>query len=150
MSKNDNKDIELNAYGEKIAPKNAKNQKQTKSYAPQNVRKPQKNTAVNNAGRSFKNTRKPILPSLEESFVPKAAKKTALQPSETRRQSSGSTRNEPIIHPETGKPLHTTNHRSAKKTPLKIIPLGGLNEIGKNMTVFECANDIFIVDCGLA
>lgn len=37
-----------------------------------------------------------------------------------------------------------------KKTPIKIIPLGGLNEIGKNFTCFECANDIFIVDCGLA
>lgn len=37
-----------------------------------------------------------------------------------------------------------------RKTPLKIIPIGGMNEIGKNMTVFECSNDIFIVDCGLA
>lgn len=37
-----------------------------------------------------------------------------------------------------------------RSTPLKIIPLGGLNEIGKNMTVIECANDIFIIDCGLA
>lgn len=37
-----------------------------------------------------------------------------------------------------------------RKTPIKIIPLGGLNEIGKNFTCFECANDIFIVDCGLA
>ena len=45
---------------------------------------------------------------------------------------------------------YQTNHRSSKKTPLKIIPLGGLNEIGKNLTVFECANDMFIVDCGLA
>lgn len=43
-----------------------------------------------------------------------------------------------------------SNHKSVKKTPIKIIPLGGLNEIGKNLTVFECANDIFIVDCGLA
>lgn len=32
---------------------------------------------------------------------------------------------------------------------LKIIPLGGLGEIGKNMTVFEYANDIIIVDCGM-
>ena len=45
---------------------------------------------------------------------------------------------------------YQTNHRSTKRTPLKIIPLGGLHEIGKNMTVFECANDIFIVDCGMA
>ena len=43
-----------------------------------------------------------------------------------------------------------TNHRAVKRTPLRIIPLGGLNEIGKNMTVFECGNDMFIVDCGLA
>lgn len=34
--------------------------------------------------------------------------------------------------------------------PLHIIPLGGLDEIGKNMTAYECGNDIFIVDCGLA
>jgi len=37
-----------------------------------------------------------------------------------------------------------------KKSPIKIIPLGGLLEIGKNMTVFEYENDIIIVDCGLA
>lgn len=37
-----------------------------------------------------------------------------------------------------------------KKSNLKIIPLGGLLEIGKNMTVFEYENDIVIVDCGLA
>lgn len=40
--------------------------------------------------------------------------------------------------------------KEVRKTPVKIIPLGGLNEIGKNMTAFECSNDIFIVDCGLA
>ncbi|ABY92781.1 MULTISPECIES: ribonuclease J [Thermoanaerobacter] len=38
----------------------------------------------------------------------------------------------------------------AHKAKLKIIPLGGLNEIGKNMTVFEFGNDIIVVDCGLA
>ncbi|MFC4367836.1 ribonuclease J [Citroniella saccharovorans] len=36
-----------------------------------------------------------------------------------------------------------------KKQKLKIIPLGGLAEIGKNMTVVEYGNDIVIVDCGL-
>ena len=36
-----------------------------------------------------------------------------------------------------------------KKSNLKIIPLGGLLEIGKNITVFEYENDIVIVDCGL-
>ena len=37
-----------------------------------------------------------------------------------------------------------------KAGKLKIIPLGGLHEIGKNITVFEYENDIIIVDCGLA
>lgn len=37
-----------------------------------------------------------------------------------------------------------------KKEPLKIIPLGGLHEIGKNITVFEYAGEMVIVDCGLA
>ena len=39
---------------------------------------------------------------------------------------------------------------AAKKNKLKIIPLGGLNEIGKNLTVFQYGEDIIIVDCGLA
>ena len=32
---------------------------------------------------------------------------------------------------------------------LKIISLGGLNEIGKNLTVYEYGNDIIVVDCGM-
>lgn len=36
------------------------------------------------------------------------------------------------------------------KKKLKVIPLGGLGEIGKNVTAFEYADDIIIVDCGLA
>lgn len=36
------------------------------------------------------------------------------------------------------------------KPKLKVIPLGGLQEIGKNITVFEYEEDIVIVDCGLA
>ena len=43
--------------------------------------------------------------------------------------------------------------KSSKKqetAPVKIIPLGGLGEIGKNMTLIEYKDDIVIVDCGLA
>lgn len=46
-------------------------------------------------------------------------------------------------------------YRKNNKTPvekavesIRIIPLGGLNEIGKNMTVYECMGDMFVVDCG--
>ena len=39
--------------------------------------------------------------------------------------------------------------RSSKEN-LKIIPIGGIEEIGKNMTVFEYGDEIVIVDCGVA
>lgn len=41
----------------------------------------------------------------------------------------------------------TTTKKNA--APLKIIPLGGLDGIGKNMTVFECGSDMVLVDAGL-
>ncbi|SKA81720.1 ribonuclease J [Caloramator quimbayensis] len=37
----------------------------------------------------------------------------------------------------------------SKKDKVKIIPLGGINEIGKNMTVIEYKNDIIVIDSGL-
>ncbi len=53
----------------------------------------------------------------------------------------------PQAQPQAPAPQKSRNDR---RTPVRIIPLGGLNEIGKNMTVFECSNDMFILDCGLA
>ncbi len=50
------------------------------------------------------------------------------------------------------KTKRTDQKKSSRTLPagkLKIIPLGGLNEIGKNMTVVEYENDIIIIDCGL-
>ena len=37
-----------------------------------------------------------------------------------------------------------------KDSKLKIIPLGGIEEIGKNITVFEFENEMIVVDCGVA
>lgn len=39
---------------------------------------------------------------------------------------------------------------SKHETPLRIAFLGGINEVGKNMTLYEYNGDMFIVDCGLA
>ena len=38
----------------------------------------------------------------------------------------------------------------APKLPVKIIPLGGLLEIGKNITLYEYDGDMLLVDCGMA
>lgn len=43
-----------------------------------------------------------------------------------------------------------TNSRNKGGASLRLIPLGGLNEIGKNMTVLEYKNDLMIIDCGMS
>lgn len=47
---------------------------------------------------------------------------------------------------------NTTKNKTTKtsKKPIKIIPLGGLGEIGKNITLYEYDGDMFLVDCGMA
>lgn len=45
---------------------------------------------------------------------------------------------------------HTRKNVQKSVSPVKIGFLGGLNEIGKNITVYEYENDIILVDCGLA
>lgn len=43
-----------------------------------------------------------------------------------------------------------TNFKKKGENPLRVIPLGGLNEIGKNMTILEYKDEILIIDCGLS
>ena len=51
---------------------------------------------------------------------------------------------------KTGSSKKSKNQDIFKKSKLKIIPLGGLHEIGKNITVFEYEDEIIIVDCGIS
>ena len=56
--------------------------------------------------------------------------------------------------PTTRRPYYNRRPRRAQQpkeaaTPIHIYPLGGLGEVGKNMTVYECNGDMIIVDCGL-
>ena len=55
--------------------------------------------------------------------------------------------------PSYSKPRNGSAKKYSKKTnelPIKIAFLGGLNEVGKNMTLYEYNDDMFLVDCGLA
>ncbi len=49
-----------------------------------------------------------------------------------------------------GRPSYVDGIKPVKKPPVKISFLGGLNEIGKNITLIECNGDIIVIDCGMA
>ena len=45
---------------------------------------------------------------------------------------------------------NSQNQNIFKKSNIKIIPLGGLHEVGKNITVFEYEDEMIVVDCGIS
>ena len=55
---------------------------------------------------------------------------------------------------ENSRPKKTASKKKGRQVPqkpsMKVYFLGGLNEIGKNFTLFECGNDMMILDCGMA
>lgn len=69
-----------------------------------------------------------------------AVKKTPAQKNAPKKQS---------VKKESGQKKKNPPKKSPK-TKLKIIPLGGLDEIGKNITAIEYGDDIIVIDCGLA
>ena len=58
------------------------------------------------------------------------------------------------VRQQTGRQVNKAERKPERKNEkkidkIRIIPLGGLNEIGKNFTVIECGKDIIAIDCGL-
>ena len=51
--------------------------------------------------------------------------------------------------PKSGRKTSASPLKAIPGAKLRVIPLGGLNEVGKNMTVIEYGEDIIIVDCGI-
>ena len=149
MANNEIETITVNMYGERIAPK--KDNGENKNPKGQ-AKKPRKNTKPKAAAK--KTQKEPAAPAAKAAKP--APKKQKNSPAPKGGKNKAKTTNDEaitaseVIIADDIKPVYQSNHKPVKRTPVKIIPLGGLNEIGKNLTVFECANDIFIVDCGLA
>ncbi|MBQ3567491.1 MAG: ribonuclease J [Anaerotignum sp.] len=79
---------------------------------------------------------KPIAESLQQAEVPVVEESTPVR-SHSKKAA------------ETSEKKTSSSKKKDKKPAVKIIPLGGLHEIGKNMTAYECGSDIVIVDCGM-
>ncbi|MGI5896202.1 MAG: ribonuclease J [Oscillospiraceae bacterium] len=95
---------------------------------------------------------KPKAPRRKKTTQPKngGAKKAAANGSKTAKNTQNAESTETTSAKTGGRKRMGRSAKERRKTPVRIIPLGGLNEIGKNMTCYECGQDMFIVDCGLA
>lgn len=56
----------------------------------------------------------------------------------------------PVAGPASHAGMATTSKFTASRQNLRIIPMGGVEEVGENMTVFEYGDDLIIIDMGLA
>ncbi|HKM32761.1 MAG TPA: hypothetical protein VJX95_04255, partial [Oscillospiraceae bacterium] len=136
---------------EKIAKKSSGGSKPTRTNITEGSAKPQQKRNAN---------RKPA-PKKEIAATPTPAQDTISAPKSNSRNNYRTNRPQSSrpAKPHLAKRLEAplvaplsvgTNNDNKRKTPVRIIPLGGLGEIGKNFTCFECGNDMVIVDCGMA
>lgn len=99
-----------------------------------------KETASKNDGKRGK--RKSISEEIE-----KPEKKTKKS---TKNEIAAETADKESKEKKNKKTKKTNLGKIASDAELRVIPLGGMEEIGKNMTVFECEGDAFILDCGMS
>ena len=77
-------------------------------------------------------------------------KKSSKQTDKTKKTKQNQKNYQKKTQKKTGRQNHKPYTRKKAVKPVKIGFLGGLNEIGKNITVYEYDGDIMLVDCGLA
>ena len=88
-------------------------------------------------------SQKPKKTQSKNSEKSKSQKSTSSKKAETKK-SAGSKKS------STSKKSGSKKAKTKITEPVRIISLGGLEEIGKNITLYECGEDIIIVDCGMA
>lgn len=107
--------------------------------------KKEKNESIRNTAKTAQNKPKRTYnrkPKTENKAADNTKPKRNAQKPQTERKSV------PQRQPQTGLKRRYSGRTPQK--PLKIIPLGGLGEIGKNITLYEYDGDMMLVDCGMA
>ena len=82
----------------------------------------------------------------KETNVKKTAPVHRRRPKAKTTEAAPRTQSKPVVKPPTKK---TQRKPAEDKSKIRIIPLGGLGEVGKNMTVIEYKEKMIIIDCGM-
>ncbi len=150
-------DVELELLGQKIQdkkPRKSKTASSTKSDVAKQInekyKKSEKSTSADksnkpdNSSNGAQNNTKQKKPRVNQKSKATKQSKTV-----SHVKTSPSTVTQRVDNKKTTR-TNSTRSASGSKKSVKVIPLGGLNEIGKNITAYEYDNEIIIVDCGLA
>lgn len=122
-----------------------KNSKKMTSASKKNKSDDKKSNEKNNAMNKFANDKKSELNNIPpKNNTKNSTKKTPKKKSDT--NNSLSKKVASLNRYESFK----TGKKMKKQSSVKVMFLGGINEIGKNLTLFECNDEMIIVDCGMS
>ena len=88
----------------------------------------------------------------DKKYQKKTGKNTESRKSNSAKKSNAVKKSSQKVEKSLEKHKNTNKNPKKRKDarPLRITPLGGLGEIGKNITLYEYGNDMFLVDCGMS
>lgn len=146
----------LSEFNKKNAPRNNGNKSVSGSRFPGNGRGAQKKVFAGRTGvKRFDASHTALKPSdqffgsgEEKRSFAAAAEKTAFRSAAASSPAERGTRKTGFS--KQGDFPVKRHYNNAADHSVKVTFLGGLNEIGKNITLFECDNDMFLLDCGMA
>ena len=118
-----------------------------KPRAGQEEKTPAAKAAKAAAPKAEKPAAKPARPGRPAKNAPKAAPKASARSARTAAPRAALAK-APLEHKVRGLSGRTAPQKHSSDIPLHIYPLGGLGEVGKNITLYECQGDMFIVDSG--
>lgn len=128
-----------------------KREKTTRNYQPRRNQKSKEEDKRNNAEEGkMQKSKRPY--HRRDANITKAIKEKELSTKKGEEvENTGRKNNTQTNRRTPGRGRKSTKRANLfKGVKLKIIPLGGLHEVGKNITVFEYENEMIVVDCGIS
>ena len=121
-----------------------------RTRSPQNSSAQKPSAQPNDGAQQKKNPQPRRKPAAKETVPAARSEKPAQNTGRQHRQNKPAAGENTKIHTVKSEAELEKEEKPARgQSKLKIIPLGGLGEIGKNMTAYEYGNDIIVVDCGM-